>query len=51
MHQVPSFSVSRAFQFGSFSAFYIHSEALHNPTKNCEEKIARAGSMRSDKVY
>jgi len=28
----------RAFQFGSLSEFYIHSEALHDPTENCEEK-------------
>jgi hypothetical protein len=32
---------ARAFQFDSFLAFYMHSEALHNPTKNCEENIAR----------
>jgi hypothetical protein len=38
---------TRAFQLDSFSALYMHSEALHNPTKNCEGKIVRAKSARS----
>ena len=42
----------RAFQFDSFSAFYMHCGALHNPTENCEEKSCQniGNSAREGKL-